>query len=1040
MNKIYSSPIRVYLCFGVFLFLGIWSYLNIPVALFPNSSKPDIGVSIPFGSLPREAFLNTYGKFIESEFKSIQTQSCTLDKIEGSYETNRVHYRLMFKWEDEGETCLKEVNQILATYKSKWPEEVQHGSYAFLNAMGTGFLMGTFHSNKRDDKAIYDLIEPVLQPKLSAINEANNPSVFNPLAKQITIELQPLKMASFKLLPRDVFDRIREQLATYSSGVLNESGNNIAIEVSSDVTGIRDLEEILISKNKDRQIFLNHIAKVKVEPVSQQRMIIKLNGEASVAIFITPAPGKNIKKMSEKVLDAVRETLSSDEIPDDIKFSLSINPAEFIDQSIFNVTQEVWICSLIAVLVLFIFIGSFFGTLTALIEIPTSIILSFIIMKLTGVQINLISLGGLALSVGMNVDASIVVIDSIIKKFKEHSVQSRSYSEIVSVVTDAVKDVYIPIIVATITSLVVFIPLVFTSDLTNAILGDLAKAVIYSHGLSMFIALILVPTIRAHLAHRFSSFSEEHSIKFLDRALGRLYDLYAKSLGLFLHAKKTRYLSYLLIASLTVGMIVIIPPQLKREIIGKPNTSIVTGYLFASKNTHINEMEEVVRQFERRIDDRFSEKISFTFAQIIAPDAAMLVIHLKDKEQFRSMIESLQEMTKNDLDIHYNFDSFNPAELPIPNPPDWRVVFKGSNINETQIVQDYFRSALLEAETVDDVKEETSRVFDNKIVLKPYDEKWNLIRSSTSGVNHRDLADIVTLATEPVEIGRLVIDDRHLAIMAKYPDQLVSTRTDLASLPVPLGDQLIPLRSLADISSMKQPPELLRIDGQNVFRLEGRFSEKEKKKEDEITSAFAVLVDNFKKDILPKISSKVSVDVVDAKVELSKALDELLLTILISISLIFLVLVVQFSSIVHSFIVMLAIPFGILGVFVSLYVFGSTLSLNSALGIILLVGITVANSIMLVEMILKLTRLGMDPEKAIIETAKKRIRPILMTSLTTILGMLPIAIGHGEGGKVLQPLGIAVCGGLWVSLIFTLYIIPALEYSYLRRKTMRVSN
>ncbi|MCB9229964.1 MAG: efflux RND transporter permease subunit [Deltaproteobacteria bacterium] len=1033
MNKIYSSPVRVCLCAGVLILAGIWSFFNLPVAMFPDSTRPMIYVNIPFGSLPREAFLNSYGKFIESEFRSIQTETCVTDEVRGSYKSNRVYYSLSFRWENSGDHCLREVNQILNSYKSKWTDEVRYNTYAYLDVMGSGFLHGSFHSETRDAQEIYQRIEPILQPRLSAISEANNPSVFNPMARQITIELLPLQMASFRLLPKDVFGRIRDHLVAYSGGVLNENGNKIAIEISSGLTGVRSLENILISGQKDRQILLKHIAKVRHEPIDQNRNILKINGSSSVSVFIQPRPGQNIKSMSEKVIHAVNETLASEECPDDIRFSLSINPAEFIDQSISNVMQEVWLCALIAVLVLFLFIGSFSGTLTALIEIPTSLILSFIVMKLTGVQINLISLGGLALSVGMNVDASIVVIDSIIRKFKAHE-GARSFPELAALVSDAVKDVYIPVIVSTITSLIVFVPLLFTSDLTNAILGDLAKAVIYSHAISMFIALILVPTIRLYIAGTFGSFSEEHRIGWLSAALEALYRFYENSLFVFLRAKKIRYLSYLLTGIAMVFVISVLPGKLKREIIGKPDTPIVTANIHEKKNTAFHEMEESVARFERRVRERFPERIRFTFTNIYGPAGAFFAIHLKDKKEFQSTLEQLQEMTKEDLDISYHFDSFNPAELPVPNPPDWRFVFRGQNPDDVQAVQAAFRTTLLEEKTVDDVKEETSSPFDNRVLLTPYPEMWNLIRLSHPGLQERDLADIISLATQSVAVSQLIVNNRHLPIVARYPEQLISGKTQIAALPVPLGEQIVPLRALVEISTDRQPPELLRIDGQNMFKTEGYFTEKEKKKEREVSQALAAVLQSFKEKTLPDISDKVTVDSEDAKTELSKALDELHLALLLSVLLIFIILVVQFSSLLHALIIMLAIPFGIVGVFLSLFLFDSTLSLNSALGIILLVGITVANSIMLVEMILKLIHSGKDPESAIRETAKARIRPILMTSMTTILGMLPVAVGHGEGGKVLQPLGIAVCGGLWVSLIFTLYMIPALEYSYLKRK------
>jgi HAE1 family hydrophobic/amphiphilic exporter-1 len=246
-----------------------------------------------------------------------------------------------------------------------------------------------------------------------------------------------------------------------------------------------------------------------------------------------------------------------------------------------------------------------------------------------------------------------------------------------------------------------------------------------------------------------------------------------------------------------------------------------------------------------------------------------------------------------------------------------------------------------------------------------------------------------------------------------------------------VGKKVVPLRALVDFELWESSKTLARINGENSFRLEGFLTEKEKKHSNVVLAKIKKFTKNFTTNILPTISNKVTVNMVDAKIELTKAIHELILTTLLSLVLIFLVLYLRFSSVIHTLIIMLAIPFGMLGVFLSLWIFNSTLSLNSALGIILLNGITVANSIMLVDRILKNISKGIEAKQAILLTAKERIRPILMTSIITILGMLPIAFGFGEGGKVLQPLGIAVSGGLWVSLIFTLYIIPALEYKVL---------
>ncbi len=1031
MEKMYGSSIRVYLLFGLLLVVGALCYFQIPVALFPNSTKPDIGIQVPYGKMTRETFLNTYGKSIEAELKSLQKKDCSTEETQARYYSNQVSYSVKFHWGDDGDACIKEVNQILANYRSRWPEDVQKATNIYSNSQGTGFIFITFHSETHSAEQVYEILEPILVPKLTAIHEASTPSLENPNQTQFTIQLSPHKMASFKLLPGAIFAKIRERLQPFSAGFLDQGSNSISIEMSSDIKTIEDLSKIIVAIEPKKNVYLSEIAEIKIEPSSQNRMILKTNGATAVALFIKAAPGKNIKTMSEKVIAAVNETMNSPNFPKEIKFSTIVNPGEFIDHAVNNVMQEVWLCSLIAVIILFIFIGSFIGTLTALIEIPTSIVLSFIIMKLTNVQLNLVSLGGLALSVGMNIDASIVVIDSIIRKFANKKSHSLSKENIVKQVTDAVKEVASPVIVSTITSLIVFIPLIFTSDLTYAILGDLAKTVVYSHGLSLFIAMILVPTIRIHLAQVTGSFAEKHSIAWLENFLNRLYDGYCASLDFFLRKKHLKRFSYIFILVATVLVSVSVPSHLKREIIAKPESPIIFTVISANSNAYLSQMEEMVAKFERKVGEKFGKDIQVTFSGTYSPNNAWMGILLQDKQKFPDVLKNLQEMTKDDTEARYYYQPYNPAELPIPNPPDWKIAFMGNDVIDAQAVKDAFRRSLLEANIVQDLQEDDRRIFDNRLLIQLHEEKLDPLSTGTSSVRPSDLAELVSLASTPIQLGDLSVNQKIKPIFAKYQDQFVRSIEEIAALPIPIGEKIVPLRALADFKSSKEAQELQRINGENIFNLEGFFLENEKANENIIAKKIKEFTHNFRNTELNEISKRVSVEHVDAKVELSKALKELYLTIAISISLIFLVLLIQFSSFVHSLIILLAIPFGILGVFVSLYVFNSTLSLNSGLGMILLVGITVANSIMLVEMIIRLVEEGVSIQEAIMETARKRIRPIVMTSLTTILGMLPVAIGYGDGGKVLQPLGIAVCGGLWVSLIFTLFIVPALELAYL---------
>lgn len=1027
LENIYAHPYRVYICFFILIIAGVFCYQQMPVSLFPNSSKPVVVVGVPYDNYTRDGFLNTYGKTMESHFKRLQSSICEVEKVESNYENDRVFMDIHFNWGNDATICHKEIEQILLYYKSQWPDNMRYGSWAWLDSKSVGYFLGSFYSDKRDAEEIYNILNDLITPKLTSLKEVNTSVLYNPKQTQITITLDPHKMAAFKLLPEDVFTSIRSAVKAHSGGILHNKEQTIIVEFEPQAKIVEHFRDILIPVDNNQTVLLSEIANINLQTNNLDTQVFKINGEPSIILYVAPVVGRNIKDMCDKVLAIVQEALQLKAIPDDIKFVALINPGDFIKAAVANIMHEVWLCSFIAVLVLFIFIGSFSGTLTTLMEIPISVILSFILMKLTNIQLNLISLGGLALSVGMNVDASVVVIDAIIKKLNKANTIAKN--EIIKLVALAVREVFTPVILATITSLIVFIPLIFTSKLTYAILGDLAKTVIYSHGLSMFIALILVPTIRIHIATSIGVFNEQHRIPKINLWLNKLYEFYSQSLQYFLDNKKLRMCIYSLSFVSIILVLVFIPTNLTREIICSPDTNIIDTNIYYQNSAHISQVEEKNAIYEQLVQDKYSKDIAYIFTHIHQINSGGSAIVLRDKSQFKKMLINLQELTKDSNDVFYTHTPYNPSELPIPKPPDWRVEFISNDIDEANKVLDKFTLSLREANIVENINTNTNT--NSKYLIKPFTELFQKMQKLKYKLQATDLAKIVTLTNTPIRLDHLTINDKDKDIIAMYPEHAFTKYSALKSLPIPVGDKIVPLRALANFELLDSNRTLTRFNGENYFRLEGYLNENEKPHHNTILAKLRRFTEDFANKTLTTISDKVSIKMVDAKVELTQAIHELMITTLLSLILIFLALYLRFSSVIHTLIIMLAIPFGILGVFLSLWIFNSTLSLNSALGIILLNGITVANSIMLVEKILKYVAKGEKPRQAILLTAKERIRPILMTSIITIFGMLPIACGFGEGGKVLQPLGIAVAGGLWVSLIFTLYIIPALEYMVL---------
>jgi HAE1 family hydrophobic/amphiphilic exporter-1 len=314
-------------------------------------------------------------------------------------------------------------------------------------------------------------------------------------------------------------------------------------------------------------------------------------------------------------------------------------------------------------------------------------------------------------------------------------------------------------------------------------------------------------------------------------------------------------------------------------------------------------------------------------------------------------------------------------------------------------------------------------------------EQWTLLANAKGSLTPADLADISRVATLGRRIWQMPFDGQIVPIQLTYPSQRVSSVADLESLPVGVNGKLIPLKALAEIRRHPAVPDSYRENNTDIINISARIAKGMESEIPTLAKKTTDVVNKWKMENEHKHTSVVTI--ADADKELNEALKQLSFAVALSVVLIFITMVFQFGDIVNSALVLVSIPLGFIGVLLSLFVFQSTLSLNSVLGIILLNGIAVANSIILVDFLKRLVDQGMNPNEAAIVAATKRLRPILMTSMTTGLGMLPVALGFGEGGRILQPLGIAVVGGLSFSMLTTLLIVPSLQVSYLNWKQKR---
>lgn len=1038
--RLYAEPIRVYILLGVLGLVGALCGFGLPVSLFPNSAKPMVWTGASYGSLTASEFIETYGTDYEAALRAISSKTAKVENVESTYYGTDVTYEIAFTWGSDPDDARREIENVVNSWAGRFPEDIRDSTWTNLDNENQGFFAASFYSDRRSLDEVYDLLDAALRAKLGRVGDAQDPELWNPARKEVRIVMKPEAMANLQLVPRDVERAVQTMMTGSRGGSVTVGTNQLKVELPRTVRKPEDLGEVPVPTPSGRVVHLSDIALIDLGLRTTDAKIIKTSGAPSVMLFASPKPGGNVKKMAEDLLAVMDEAKGT--LPADIQSKVLVDPSGFIRSATFNVAKEVALGALLAVAILFVFIGSLKNVVTAAVEIPLSIVMAFILMKVTGVSINLISLGGLALSAGMNVDGSVVVMENIFRHFAEAKGRRLSAKDRLDVLVKAVAEVRLPLIASTIASLVVFLPLTFTSALSYAILGDLAKAVVFSHGLSAVVALILVPTVRYHLMGKGTqSVDQGHQESYFEPFLGRLDGAYSKALGFFIDRPLLKWPIYGGLAATLALLVAFVLPSLPREVIGTPDSDMIFLSLSTRGNTLIKQMEAQSDEVERDLLNEFGDKIAYTFTQISGANRAWILAKLRDKSTMEGTWKAIEKRFTDTAVLRFGVEPWNPSELPIPNPPDLRIAVRGGDVNARRDVTLELTDLFEGAHVYDRVYAEPGVERSKGITLKANPEQWLAMAQAGVRLLPSDLADVSRVATQGRRIARMNIKGQETRVILRYPEGYLDKPEDLAAMPIGVAGKIVPLKSLLPMTLEEMPPAVFRENGQDLFVVYARHNKSAKADpKASLVKAKALLAEwQAKQGDQAADASRPVVAIEDAGKDVTEAIEQLATAIGISVVLIFLVLLLQFGSVVESLLVLVAVPLGFIGVLLALKFSGSTLSLNSALGVILLNGIAVNNSIIMVDFIRRLAADGLAPREAATVAAKKRLRPILITSLTTVLGMLPIALGFGEGGRILQPLGIAVSGGLWISMALTLFLVPALQVSYLEAKAKRLA-
>jgi HAE1 family hydrophobic/amphiphilic exporter-1 len=991
---------------------------QLPVQLYPQTRRPRVRAVIYHTGISAIDFANNYADDIESRLLGIDG----VDIVEVEYENDRSDFTLTFDWKTDSDQAKADVQSTMTSIMDLLPPEYKDMyRVRFFSGENAGYLMMGITSNTTSPEELYRVLKTAVEPRLNRVEDVEEVEIFNVEEMNADVTLRQMDMLAYGITIDKVGEAIASEYRPESVGKLEDTNTTYSVRFSSGVEDIFDIGKIVVAQKGNVSVRLQDIADIKITYTLPDRAFI-MNGAKGIRVTASPVDGGNVRKMSKDVQAVLEEARTEGILPNDSVFHPYLDPAEFINRSIQNVVQAALIGAALAMLVVLLSLGELRNTLLIGISLPVTLILSFILMYFFKVSLNLISLGGIALAVGMVVDPSIVIIENI-HRFRREESPIRDAGHLKDLIIRAVTQVRSPVIVSILTSVLVFLPILFTAPLTNAILGDQAKTVIFALMISMVVSLTIIPLI-AFLAYRKNkpvpSQGSEPSLKGLQHfsvpVMGFFIKLYKRILRAIIRRKWASILFMLFSFGFLAFSVLKILPLIPKEIISPPlSDRVVIFFRSPSIDDPEQIVQEVIPTMEARIKEEVGQYVEGTYADVWGRFNRYF-INLTSSQHAEEVVGKLQKVFVSDNTWYYNVMLWDPAQLPLPRTMDLQISVHGDEPIEAITLLERVRDLVNDTELYSWVFTDPPTQLSDELLMSSRAE----VIEGFSGYSESGLIRLVRKilgGTTPVEFEQ---DQTTIEVTAAYPDLEIQGRDRIENFLIPYKQSAVPLKHFFNFREVTGVSGIASENGETIFRLYARMApdtpsarrkEYEQRVRDEIDSKLT-------------IPAGYSVVFDNPQEEMEQAIRSLFIALAASVVLVYLILAFQFNSLTIPLVILVTVPLGFTGVAFSLFLFNSSLNLNSMLGTILLAGIVVNNAILMIDFYIKMGQSYENRIDALVETAGIRFTPIVITMLTTVFGMLPLAIGIGEGSNIVQPLGIAVSGGLLISTLFTLFMVP----------------
>lgn len=971
------------------IFFGFLGLRKMPVEMLPNINKPTVRIRIKWdGATPDDV-----DKMITRKIEDVlpNVEGIVEYSSESSAETSLIFIK--FKYGTDVETKITLIQNELNQIRNKFPDDMKEPSIRKSSSSDIPALTFTLYGGDMMEMRSY--AENNLKPMLERLEGVSEIDVYGGQEQEVAIEIDPDKLENYNLSIVDVYNKMKNSSINIPGGILREGEKEYLIKIEAEIETADEIKEIILSNKDGHLLKLKDIANIKVAP-KDVKSIYRKNGEDSIVVIISKTDGGNaisIVNNSKKLLEKNRGSL-----PLNTKLNYEFDSSITINNSINNVKNSGIQGLVLASLILFVFLKSISATLIIAVAIPISIIFTFFLLNMQGISINLISLMGLSLGIGMLVDNSVVVVDNIFRHMTELGKSK------IQAAKDGAEEMALPVLASTMTTVAAFLPLVFQEGLAKEQFNNLCYAISYSLLASLIISLTFVPMIASKIMDQKKNLNAEGKIMTTFRKI------YVNSLKWSI---RRRGIVLLILFALFSGSLYV-----ASKLGGRFTPTIDEGrYAVVAKlpsGSDVNKGDRIGKILEEKVKD-----LPFVVDYTVSANGTSSILNINAGLK-TSREESMSDILKK---LRQTFVEIPDMELTIA--PGYRFGTRGlydlefelysDNEAQLQIISEQLKEQIKKIDGIYDV---TSSFEGGKPEGKFY---INREKAEYYGLDVKEIATMIQtqiLGGTPIKINS---DNSEIDVTLKLQKKYRKS-TGL------ILDSRITLKS----------GENIRISDVAEFRAEegpSKIEKKDKKKK-------IVLYANLKSELDLKTAQELVIETLEdmgypegitygtggKSADMAEMSNQLQYTFMIAVFLIYFILVWQFESFIMPFVIILSIPLSTTGAFYALYLAGLSIDAMVSVGFVMLAGIVVNNAIVLIDFINFRREVGDNMNKALITAGKTRLRPILMTTLTTVLGMLPLMFSNGEGSEIYKGMSFVVVFGLSAATLLTLIVIPVFYY------------